>query len=294
MQNPMYRDRKMWFGVRGHMEWIRASAADQDFADVGWESQLQYLSGQSSVRSSVGSHKEYSLLWNTLSRDEARRITDYAAGVHDVSQSVNLIYFLDPMAMDRNVAPMIWAAPFSSLADGTTLVPGQAPVSSVTPSNTLGYPARSVTYTANRVSSSFYVPIPPGFTVWVGFHGSRTGTAGIQITPSNGFTDGAPVTATVLSVSDTTRVADSFSSADWDGVTISLNMVNPGSSNTCTISGLVVQVLPTGTTPEAGGYISGQGNSGCQFLGKPLVTPRSAALDQVGLSATLVETGTAL
>lgn len=292
--NYMFDHRKMWFGVRGHMQWIDAAAADQEFPDVGWGSQLQYLSGQAGVRASVGSHKEYNLLWNTLSRDEARKITDYAQGVYDTTSGVNLIYFIDPMAADKNVAPQFWASPASAASDGTTLVPGEAPVVSITPANTLGYPARSVTYSVNRSSSTLYIPIPTGFTAWVGYHGSVTLSGGVTITPSVGFTMGAPVNATVLPVTTTTRVVDSFDSTVCDGITLGLVSSILAPTSKTTISGIIVQILPTGQAPATGGYISGQGNSGCQFLEKPLMSPRSAALDQVALSATLIETGSGL
>lgn len=62
------------------------------------------------------------------------------------------------------------------------------------------------------------------------------------------------------------------------------------SSSTITLSGVMVQVLPTGITPETGGYISGQGHSGCEWTQLPTRDMYSAALDLVGVSASLVET----
>jgi hypothetical protein len=51
----------------------------------------------------------------------------------------------------------------------------------------------------------------------------------------------------------------------------------------------MVQVLETGVTPETGGFISGQGNSGLQFTAQPAYTPYSAALDKVGVVVELTE-----
>jgi hypothetical protein len=51
----------------------------------------------------------------------------------------------------------------------------------------------------------------------------------------------------------------------------------------------MVQVLETGVTPATGGFISGQGNSGLQFITQPQYVPYSAALDKVGVVAELAE-----
>lgn len=287
----MFRNRVVWFGTRGYMRWVKAPDASPDYSTVGWSSTMQYLNGGAFVRSSVGSHREYSLNWNTMSRDQAREITDFADGVYDTSTGVNLVYYIDPVAADKNVAPQLWSSPYMSVSDGVTLVTGQAPVVSVTPANTLGYPARSVSYVASMSSKSLYIPIPPSFTAWVGFHGSATGDAALMITPSLGSSNDTAVEATVLPVTSTTRVADSFSSAQYDGITLSLYNDGPASTDILTISGIIVQILPTGVTPATGGFISGQGHSGLQFSEKPLMTPRSAGLDQVSLSASLIETG---
>jgi hypothetical protein len=51
----------------------------------------------------------------------------------------------------------------------------------------------------------------------------------------------------------------------------------------------MIQVLETGVTPETGGFISGQGNSGLQFVSQPTYTPYSSALNKVGVVAELAE-----
>lgn len=290
VDNYMYRNRVVWFGTRGYMRWVKAPDASPDYQTVGWSSTMQFLNGGAAVRSSVGSHREYNLHWNTLSRDQAREITDFADGVYDVSTGINPVYYVDPVAADKNVLPQLWATPYGAIADGITLVPGHPPAEATTPSNTLGYPARAVSYTAMWPSSNVYIPIPPGFTAWVGFHGSVVGSGGVVITPSSGFADGTPVNATVLSATTTTRVADSFSSSQWDGLSLSLAHTSVNPAHKTVVYGIIVQLLPTGATPETGGFISGQGSSGLQFSEKPLMTPRSAGLDQVSLSVSLTET----
>lgn len=282
--------RSMWFGTRGFMRWVKCPQTDADFSTVGWSSTFQYLSGGAAVRASTGSHKVYNMDWSIMSREQARDIADYAAGVYDTVTGTNLLYFIDPMAASANVLPQNWASPAQSASDGTTLVPGQSP-EIITGSNFNNYPARYVQYTANASSSTVYIPIPPGFTAWVGFHGAVTGGGGVTITPSNGLINSTPVPATILDIFTATRVADSFDSTDFDGITLSLNNSGIASTDTTTIAGMVVQILKTGTAPATGGFISGQGHSGCQFAEKPLQTMLSSVRDQVALSATLIETG---
>jgi hypothetical protein len=90
----------------------------------------------------------------------------------------------------------------------------------------------------------------------------------------------------LLSPTDTQRVNTSVSGVS--GVTISF-----WGEGTLTLAGMIAQVLPTGTTPQSGGFISGRGHSGCRFNGSPSVQGYSApqALDYQSMSATLIETG---
>lgn len=71
--------------------------------------------------------------------------------------------------------------------------------------------------------------------------------------------------------------------------------IDPGvDSGSITLAGMMVQVLPTGTVPREGGFISGQGNAGCEFEDIPTDTPYNAILGsdgRVGMSAKLIETG---
>ena len=285
-------ERKMYFGTRGYMQWVPACGINPDFSKIGWSAQMQYLNGGAGVRASSGSHKEYTMAWNSGTRDELRVISDYADGLYDTATGVNLVYFLDPMAMDKNVLPFVWSAPAQGFADAVTLTPGQQPTVVATPANVLGYPARSAVYKANLSSQTLWIPVPAGYTAWVGAHGSAVGDAGVLVTPTAGAALLTPVKLTLLSVTSTTRVNTSFSDANSDGIQISLVNDGAGSEDTLTISGMIVQILPNGVTPATGGFISGQGNSGCQFLEKPTQTPRSAALDRMGMSARLIETGT--
>ena len=157
-----------------------------------------------------------------------------------------------------------------------------------TSANSLNLPVESIEYTVSiGTSRSIWVPIPMGYTAWVGAYGAD-GTGGTLVaTPTIvGGSEGPADTLTLLDVSDDSRFNESYSSEFYNGVELRM-----GGSGTVLLTAMMVQVLPTGTTPETGPFISGQGNSGCSFATQPTYTPYSAAFDRVGVVAELVETG---
>lgn len=288
---------KMWFGTRGHMRWVRCPRVDMDLSSVGWSTQSQYLNGGAGGRGSTSSHKMYDMSWGAIPRNEVRNITDYADGIYDTNAGTNLIYFTEPTTMDVNVLPQLWASPFQQGVEGLTLFPGQTPQVVSTPFNTNGYPARSIEYVANAESRSLWVPIPPGFTAWVGVHGSATGGAGMSAATTSGLGTGTAVALTTLPVTSTTRFSHSFdASTNVDGVLLTLNNLGPSSTARFVWSGTMVQILKTGVTPSEGGFVSGQGHSGCIFTEKPSLSVQylgNASRDdgQMSVAANLLEVG---
>lgn len=303
-------DKNIWMGPRGREMWVPAPAASPDFSSVGWSAKTQYLNGGAGVRSSYASHKEYVMTFNPTSRDRLRPITDMAAGM----LGDGLVYWVDPVAADKNVLPEHWAFPGQAGLDGPVLVGDGRPETVVeTAASTLGYPAMSAVYKLDGTSQSIYVPIPPNSTAWVGVHGATDGWGGVRVRPvlsDNSY--GTAVFPEFLSVTDDTRVSESFPGGTLRGIEVDLAgstlstgpfpaldlypsvFFLPGISapaTTVVLSGMMVQVLPTGVTPAPGGFISGQGNSGCRFEGKPSLTPYSAPMDLVGMTAKLTEVG---
>ena len=136
--------------------------------------------------------------------------------------------------------------------------------------------------------------VAPRDYAWTGTANASTSTlteihgAEVFVTPSSGQSLSAPESIDILPVTDPRRATASFSSADYDGIDIGL-----GSVGTVTLSGLMVQILPTGITPEPGAFISGQGHSGCEFAAEPMQTSYqiNAQSERVGMTARLVETG---
>lgn len=275
-------DTCFYIGTRKRLVELRAPSVNMPSSKQGFFNKVDFLNGGTAVRRSTASHKNYTMTWNFIERDDARVITDLADGVYGTGP----IYVHDPVAADRNVLPQWWATPAQGLRDGLPLNKGVRGVAAATPTNTLGFPVDSITYTVLAGQTRrVWVPIPPGYTAWVGAYGAD-GTGGTVVaTPTvDSVTDGTPVTLTLLDVTDDSRFNQSFASSSFDGVELSL-----GGEGTVTLTGIMVQVLETGVTPETGGFISGQGNSGLQFSTQPQYVPYSSALDKVGVVAEFTE-----
>ena len=272
-----------YMGTRHQMLEVRAPSVNMPSSKQGYFNKVDFLNGGTSIRRSTAAHKNYTMTWNMMDRDEARKVLDLADGVYGSGP----IYVHDPIAADRNVLPQWWATPSIGARDGLPLNDGDRGEAVTTPSNSLGFPTNSVLYTVTSGSTRrVWVPIPAGHTAWVGAYG-EDGTGGsVVATPTvDATTDGTPVTLTLMDVtSDDSRFNESFDSTSYDGVELSL-----GGSGSVTLSGIMVQVLETGVTPATGGFISGQGNSGLQFVAQPTYTPYSSALDKVGVVAELAE-----
>lgn len=289
--------RKMWFGTRGQEVWVDAPAISPDYARSGFATRADLVNGGASVRQSKNAHNSYTLSYGPAKkRDSVRMVTDFADGVFDTQPGVNLIYWIDPMARDKNVLPQAWATPALATEDAPALITDSngygRPKAVPTPLGGYRYPARSAQYTITPTSlrQEIYLPIPPGFSVFLGIHGDSAAQDALEVQPVNGFTAvGAVVKPTVLGVAAPTLVNTEFASTASSGIV--LRVAASGTTKVFTLHGLIAQVLPTGVTPGTGAFISGQGHSGCQFVGNPSLTPYSAKLDMVGASWRLEETG---
>lgn len=261
----------MWFGTAGNMRWVPCPAINPRIGTEAWGESGTYLGGGAFVKSSKSSHKVYDFAWNTASREEVYSVVDYAEYVY----GDGLIYFLDPFAMDQNILPAAWAQPgVFGAGSPSLLTTGAAPTVGTTPSNTLDLPTHSATYTVDNDGRELTIQVPPGYTFHFGWFGSGAGGGVVKVNGAN-----AP-------------------SLNHNGSTLfNTTLANPeikielGNSGGLTIYGMIAQVLPTGQSPSATKWISGRGNSGCRFQGRPSVNGLSAALDKVSASATLVETG---
>jgi hypothetical protein len=272
----------MWMGTRDYADWVPACSINADFSSVGWAAKTTYLNGGAYVRRSKGSHKEYDFSWALNSRDELRKIDDLAKGLW----GDGLIYFVDPFAMDKNVLPPHWAAPMMTAVDSPVLIGTDKPELVPTAANPLGYPTQTVVYNkVGGIHPTLYLPIPRGYTAWVGVHGPSSSPGKMQITPVTSPVNSAPTVALpMLAVTSTNRFSHTFNGDTYMGIEVEVD-------GNISYSGAMVQILKNGVTPPTGGFISGQGNSGCEFEDTPRTQAYSAVLDKVGMTAKLVEVG---
>lgn len=215
---------KMWFGTRGHMQWVPAPATGGDFSEVGWSASSQYLNGGGGVRSSFDSHKVYNMDWPTKPRDLLRPITDYASGLF----GNGLIYFLDPMAADKNCLPQHWASPMLGGLDGVVLMGNKRPKLVDTPRNAFGLPVKGAEYSLDDTTNarSAYVPIPPNHTAWIDGRGSAEA---VRVTPFSGSVpQGAPILPEMLEPTDPARFNTKVEGRGGvDGIEVTINS-DPG------------------------------------------------------------------
>ncbi len=270
-------DKRMYFGTKEYMTWVKCPAIDADISEVGWTSTSNFLNGGANVRNSVDAARVYNFSWNLASDEDIYEVLDFARGVY----GSGLIYFLDPFAMDRNVLPLAWSTPRVQAEDAYPITPNR-PTLSGTPANILRYPTQSAVFTLSgtETNRSIYIPVPSGHTFHFGMHGSASGTAAVTLTPDEGVAQNA----TPLTVDTQERTGDAISGVT--GVTVSF-----AGSGTITIAGMIAQVLPDGVSVAQGGYISGRGHSGCKFVGRPKTSAYSKGLDLIGATAVLQEVG---
>lgn len=277
----------MWFGTRVHMQDIVDPDINPDYESVPWGETSDYLNGGLGVSSSAVAHREYVLSWSNLTRAQARQITDYADGVY----GDGLVYWIDPVAADANVLPQSWAVPALGALDGVPLAGAVRPTTTANANFSQGYPANNAVYTITEDTTprSIFVPIPTGHVAWVGVHGDVSAQDFVKVTPYTGAVAGTVVFPSILSVSTSTRVNTEIGDGAT-GLELSLDNTTPG---TPSLSGMIVQILPDGETPATGGFVSGQGHSGCAFIGRPVVVPNTVAdgLELVDISVKLGEVG---
>lgn len=287
---------KMWFGTRGQERWVATPSIRPSYGRSGFSSRADLLNGFAAIRESKTAHQTYMLSYSDgRNADDIRVITDFADGVFDTKDGIDLIYWVDPMAARKNVLNQGWAVPALACEDGVPLVTDGngygRPSGVATPPNTYGMPARGAQYeiTATSLSIEQYIPIPPGHAAWVGINGSAEAFGIIRVDSVVGYTVSDTFTPAILDPAGAQRFTDQILAPG-----IVIRFENPPSPTTFTLYGIMVQILPIGEAPTGADFISGQGHSGCQFVGPRTRTPLSAALNRTGLVFTLEETGMAL
>lgn len=258
----------VWFGIEGDMGWVPAPLSGGQGGPVRWRAVDEMLNGGAVVRQSAASHRRFSLSWAVQSMEGLDRL-------YRVLNSRGPFYYVDPFAAQHNAIPPYWASPATWMFGGPPLVNGLEPT--LVAGNVVNnYPAESVRFTTTKsVRTNIVLPVPEGYTLHLGVHGSggryrlNSGNHVAPLAPSN-------TTRTNLTLNGPT-----FATLWVDG------------AHTCTVAGIIAQILPVGETPKQGGFLSGMGQTALQLADDPMFTDYSAALSnaQKGVAADFVEVG---
>ncbi len=299
--------RKVYFGNDIKQTWIVAPQSGMTASSMGWTSENLLLNGEMSVKRSKGSHRRFEASWLGSLNDPAienslHTVKDFADGIYGDGP----YFWNDPYALATNMFAPAWATPFIGIdfdwssvfntnVDVTQETVTTASISGLVGSNTQEYPATTAKFTVSSPDvfisrvQTFY--IPEGYTLWLGAHGSIDANGGVFATPYDAAgVAGLDVQLTTLGVGTTTRVNTSFASTSARKVEV--YFAKTGVTETVMhLTGMIAQLLPTGTTPATGAFISGRGTTALEFATSPEIEYYSAAINngQVGMSATLIE-----
>lgn len=183
-------------------------------------------------------------------------------------------------------------------ANSYNLPPRQATFNVVSTAN--GYPDKDATWGDIPYA---LIPIPTGYTLWLGASGSATGTAVVRVhafaAPGNPSSPTNSSTLTLLSSTGATRLNASYSGATYDYVKVFIQRTSSVAS-TITLSAMMAQLWPTGVTPPlsttGGSFIHGKGHRGLKFADDAtvesyvMVDPtRNVPIHYKGMSTSLIE-----
>lgn len=321
MNSVTTRRNALWFGTVEYSQWLPTPLSGAEMSPEAWGDGGVMLNGGGYESGSWGSHKVYTFEWpESTSREVAQTIKSYADG----TWGRGLIYFQDPLAYDLNVLPARWADPSMALDnEGASLVYGVDPTPAATSGwQNFGLPITGAYYNLMGTPSGFrgvedavYVPIPAGYTLFLGCFYDKTGSGGIFMTPQNSNGSlGAAVTLTAKGPYDADLLSDFVEG--YPGVWLWVGKSAAGAA-TVTARALIARLAPTISVPVTSGYgvspyglgpygdpyydlsgapspfwVGGMGNSGVRFSGKPTyVANNGVGGGQVSVAATFREVG---
>lgn len=295
---------RMWIGTvdpttgAPRMNWIPTPDTGADVSHSGFSAEAVLLNGGGYTRNSWDSHKVYQFSWG---QSGSLQLASVVQGYANGSFGRGLLYFNDPMYYGTNILPSRWADPSMALNHeapgiaGTTVTPTGSPAGA----STLMVPVSSAEY-ALPISHNILgdealtLVVPPGHQFSFGWIGEtshadtgvsifQTGMSGI----SNGYVTPLPLSGD--NVTSISGLAD-----DVTGGIVRIAVRGSVSSDTYIIvNAMTARIFEPGApVSHVGPWMSGEGHSGCRFVGKPtIVNYNGVDGGQVGISCTLKETG---
>lgn len=274
-------EKRLYFGTRERMTWIPCPAINAGLGNSRWIASGGFLNGGAYQRQSTIGAKTYAFSWNPQEADGLYELGGYFDGIHGTGP----FYFVDPFAAKTNMLPSFLASPATMAGDAPSFGGTQRVTRTPTGATLLGYPAMSGQLSVSAAFgpyASYTFPVPGGYNLHLGVHGTASGSARVTATPDGGSSVSLPM----MSVSSPQRTNTILPGGTWYSVTIA-------GEGVLTLAGLIGQILPVGETPQPGNFIPGQGNTGVRLSGNPTVTGYSAAITNasIGMTAEFVETG---
>ena len=267
---------QMWFGTTQKMQLVRVPSQGMQRNRVGYSSTSQLENGGMYIyEPQLTKHLEYSMDFGTYEATAAAGLdiyAQYAQGFYGNGP----FYFADPMYYDVNLFSYQWSAPGMSPRAYTLSGAGGVVA---TAANTVNQPVNSMqTFVADATANNVYdttyynptiIPIPPGYTLWLGWSGSAAANGVIRMEQwvSGAASPAASSNLTALSVTGTTRLNTSVASTSAEFVKIGYARSASGTGANVTVTSMVAQLWPTGFSPTlTGNFVPGEGNNGCKFI----------------------------
>lgn len=280
----------MWFGTDDKMVWIRTPKTGANVSPEGYGVEATGLNGFGYVRNSWDSHKTYGFSWSDSSTPAlASLLQSFAHGTY----GRGLIRFVDPMTYSTNVLPRRVADPSMALNyEAAPLITGLWPRSTPTPTNALNLPVQTAIYDvpagydSQTAADEIVIPIPPGHTLLIGgVYSTVNALANVYFRTPAGLTTLTASASGVVNLHPQSVVGQ-----PW--VRIGLRNTS-AAARAVSITALSARIVPPMEASDPlGPWMTGEGNSGCMFVGKVTQTYYSGvAGGQVGLACSLTETG---
>lgn len=317
---------EFWLGTEQRASFFRTPLRNADNSPQSFSDGGTLINGGGWQRDSWGSHKLYQYEWGPSSPyTDAQKLKSYADGTY----GRGLIYFHDPLTYDKNVLPARWADPGMALGyEGSGLVYGVEPTATPTVGGVANnYPVTSAVYDLTNITpgwrgreDALFIPIPEGYSLFLGGAYSYTGTGGVFYRTSNAGVLGSISRLAPITPDGPVASLQVDSSATVSGIWLYVGKETTGAASV-TLTGLLARLIktskivytglgygldPYGETPYgaysaatqkiiAGPWTGGMGHSGCRFVGKPTFESTGPFKGgQAGFAATLREVGSFL
>lgn len=292
---------QMWFGTidpttfARNMRWIPTPNTGADVSSLGFSAESTLLNGGGYARNSWDSHKNYQFSWGESASPE---LVSVMQAYRNGSYGRTPLYFNDPMQYQTNLLPKRVADPSMAVNyEAEPLIPGVYPRATPTGPTPTGLPSQSAVYDnmPAGISSFTMIPVPPGHTVGFGWSGQSvgaSGTYGVIAAPQGIESWTVAEFPQPLPTSSGELISITGVGSPAGGVVI-IGLYGAPEMPPVTIAGMTVRIAPPGEVLNTGGpWYSGEGHSGCQFVGNPTVVNYNGVDGgQLGLSVNLKETG---